>query len=90
MFNCQEDKHEYATSFTIKSASNNFHEKKIKRQRIPRKKKSVLQEAKSMYNFHKEKNQHATSSTNKNQHVSSFMIRISFTRRKIDVQPSRK
>ena len=56
---------------------------------------------KSMYKFNKEKNQHATSVTNKNkdiassrniknQHAKSSMDKISFTKRKNNVQLSRR
>ena len=78
--NAQGSRSEESTSFAIQ---------KISRQQVPRTKistqqfpwaKSISQGEKSMNKFHKDKNQHATSSMNK----------ISFTRRKINVQVSRK
>ena len=45
---------------------------------------------KSIYKFHKEKNQPAISFTYKNQQATSSMNKIGFTRRKIKVKVSRR
>ena len=84
-----EEKSQHATSFT----------NKISTQEVPGT-KSVSRGKKSVYKFHEQENQHAISfknkiqhasgSTNNNQHVSSSMNNISFTRRKINVQVSRR
>ena len=53
--------------------------------------KSVSRGEKSMYVLYKEKDQLATSFTNKNQHAISFMKKkISITREKVNIQVSRQ
>ena len=52
--------------------------------------KSVTRGEKSIYKFHEVKNQHAASSENKNQQAKSSMSKINFTKRKINVNFSRR
>ena len=56
------------TSFTKKSSNQQVPRRKISKQQVSWT-KSVLQREKSMYKFHEQKNQHATSLTKKYQHA---------------------
>ena len=76
-----------------------FYEEKFNMQQIPRTElktyqvpetKSVSRGEKLIYKFYEEKNKHATSLTSKNQHAINSMNKISFTRRKTNVQVSQK